>query len=75
MHSKRIRARVGGLKVRIESFRWDLPVFRQIGGCVVVAASRRGRRQRGIDVDLVNFYFVADTPVAGTPQLESGCSA
>lgn len=67
MHSKRIRTQVGGLKVCIESFRWTLPAFRQIGGCVVVAAGRGERRQREFSVDLVNFYFVA-----GTPPLESG---
>ncbi len=68
MHSKRIRTQVGGLKVRIESFRWNLPAFRQIGGCVVVASSRRGQQQSGISVDLVNFYFVLDTLL-----LESSC--
>lgn len=69
MHSKRIRTRVGGLKVCVESFRWNLPAFRQIGGRVVVAAGRGGRRQREFSVDLVTFYFVA-----GTPLLESGGS-
>lgn len=53
----RVETRVGGLKVIVKSQNLDLKVFKEVSGKVIVRASKRERREKGVDVVLRNIWF------------------
>lgn len=55
---KKRKTRIGRLRVVQKSVKGNLFLARWIGGRVIVRANRRRRRRRGVEVDLLNFYFV-----------------
>ena len=53
----KIKDRVGGLKIEVKSQKINLIAYKEVSGKVIVKASKRKRKQKGVTVFIKNTYY------------------